>query len=175
MGDTQMADGRADFDFAMGQWQVQSRRLHAQLQGSTDWEEFVGVSVARNILGGLGIIDEITNERATGPTQGITLRLFDPQTQQWTIYYAGNLQGVLAGILQGVFTPPLIGGFIAGRGVFYGHEFFGHGPTGGQHIFTRYLRVDITPTSYRWEQAFSADGGDSWETNWIQEHIRLQP
>jgi Protein of unknown function (DUF1579) len=169
------ADGRADFDFEVGHWQVQSRRLKAQLQGSTDWEEFVGIAEARKVLGGLGIIDEITNERPSGPTQGMTLRLFDPQTQQWTIYFAGNVQEVLVGLLQGVFTPPLIGGFTVGRGVFYGHEFVDGGPSGGKHIFTRYLWVDITPTTYRWEQAFSADGGGAWETNWIQEHSRLQP
>jgi hypothetical protein len=162
MGEARTLDGRADFDFEIGRWQVTSRRLREQLKGSTDWEGFVGISVARKILGGLGLIDEITNERATGPTQGMTLRLFDPQTQQWSIYFADSVHGVL--------TNPLIGGFREERGAFYAYE-----PIGGQHIFSRYLWLDITAISYRWEQAFSADGGSTWETNWIQEHIRLQP
>jgi hypothetical protein len=154
-------DGRADFDFASGRWQVHSRRLREQLQGSTAWEEFVGISVARKVLGGLGMIDEITNERAAGPTQGMTVRLFDAQTQQWSIYFADGVHGTL--------TTPLIGGFTQGRGVFYAHE-----PIAGKHIFSRFLWLDITATSYRWEQAFSADGGSTWETNWIQDHTRVQ-
>jgi hypothetical protein len=157
----QMPDGRADFDFEVGRWNVRSRRLTEVLRGSTDWEEFDGVSVARKVLGGLGMIDEITNARPSGPVQGMTLRLFDPQTQQWSIYFANSIQGTL--------TTPLIGEFTQGRGEFYAHE-----PIGGQHIFSRYLWLDITLTSYRWEQAFSADGGRTGETNWIQDHTRLQ-
>jgi len=153
-------DGRADFDFEVGRWKVQSRRLSEWLKGSTAWEEFGGISVARKVLGGLGIIDEITNERASGPTQGMTLRLFDPQTRQWSIYFADGVHGTL--------TAPLIGGFTRGRGAFYAHE-----PIGGRHIFSRFLWLDITATSYLWEQAFSADGGSTWETNWIQEHTKL--
>jgi hypothetical protein len=157
----QEQDGRADFDFEVGRWQVHSRRLRQWLRGSTAWEEFEGISVARKVLGGLGMIDEITNERASGPTQGMTVRLFDPQTQQWSIYFADSVHGTL--------TTPLIGGFKHGRGEFYAYE-----PIAGKHLFSRFLWLDITDTSYRWEQAFSADGGSTWETNWIQEHSRLQ-
>ena len=152
-------DGREDFDFEIGQWRVQSRRLKEWLVGSSDWEEFAGIAVSRKVLGGLGLIDEITNMRASGPVQGMTVRLFDPQTQQWSVYFASGTQGVL--------TAPLIGGFTQGKGVFYAHE-----SIGGRYLFTRYLWLDITATSYRWEQAFSADGGSTWETNWIQDHIR---
>jgi hypothetical protein len=90
----------------------------------------------------------------------MTVRLFDPQTQQWSIYFADGVHGTL--------TTPLIGGFQQGRGAFYAYE-----PIAGHHLFSRFLWVDITPTSYRWEQAFSADGGSTWETNWVQDHIRL--
>jgi hypothetical protein len=159
--DGQLQDGRADFDFEIGRWKVLSRRLKEWLKGSTAWEEFEGIAVARKVLGGLGIIDEITNERATGPTQGMTVRLFDPQTRQWSIYFADSVHGTL--------TTPLIGQFTQGRGAFYALE-----PIEGKHIFSRFLWLDITATSYRWEQAFSADGGSTWETNWIQEHVRLQ-
>ena len=157
----QFQDGRVDFDFEVGRWQVYSRRLKEWLQGSTDWEEFEGVANARKILGGLGIIDEITNERPTGQAHGMTVRLFDPQTQQWSIYFADSIHGTL--------TTPLIGRFTQGRGTFYAFE-----PIGGKHILSRYLWLDITATSYRWEQAFSADGGSTWETNWVQEHVRRQ-
>ena len=156
----QQQDGRTDFDFEVGRWSVHSRRLREWLKGSTDWEEFQGISAARKVLGGLGMVDEITNERASGPAQGITLRLFDPTTQQWSVYFAESVHGVL--------TTPLIGRFTQGRGVFYAYE-----PIAGQHLLSRYLWLEITPTSYRWEQAFSADGGSTWETNWIQDHTRL--
>ena len=154
-------DGRADFDFEIGRWSVQSRRLKEVLQQSAAWEDFEGTSVARKVLGGLGMIDEITNQRAAGPTQGMTVRLFDPQSQQWSVYFADSVHGIL--------TTPLIGRFSQGRGTFYAYE-----PIDGQHIFTRYIWSDMTTTSYRWEQAFSADGGHTWETNWIQDHARLQ-
>src|SRR5262249_53494582 len=68
-------DGRADFDFEVGRWHVHSRRLTAPLQGAADWEEFMGIAESRKVLGGLGIIDEITNDRPSGPTLGMTLRL----------------------------------------------------------------------------------------------------
>lgn len=152
-------DGRTDFDFEIGRWKVESRRLTEWLKGSTAWEDFAGTAVARKVLGELGMIDEITNQRPSGPTQGMTLRLFDPQTRQWSIYFADGIHGTL--------TTPLIGGFTQGRGAFYAYE-----PIDGKHIFTRFVWSDITATSYRWEQAFSADGGSTWETNWIQNHIR---
>ncbi len=153
-------DGRADFDFEIGRWQVHHRRLTEWLKRATTWEEFEGISVARKVLGGLGLIDEISNQRVSGPFQGMTLHLFDPQTQQWSIYAANSIQGIL--------STPMIGGFTNGIGQFYAHE-----PIEGRHIYTRFLWSDITPTFYRWEQAFSADGGSTWETNWIQDHIRL--
>jgi len=156
----QARDGRTDFDFEVGRWRVHSRRLRGVLQGSAAWEEFEGISVARKVLGGLGMIDEITNELASGPIQGMTVRLFDPQTQEWSVYFAESVHGVM--------TPPLIGGFNEGRGVFHAHEVIA-----GKHIFTRYIWSDITPIAYRWEQAFSRDGGNTWETNWIQDHVRL--
>jgi hypothetical protein len=160
-GQVPAQDGRADFDFEIGQWRVHSRRLKEYLKGSDAWEEFDGTSVARKVLGGLGMIDEITNQRASGPTQGMTVRLFDPQTRQWSVYFADSVRGTL--------TTPLIGRFSQGRGTFYAYE-----PIDGEHIFTRYIWSDVTATSYRWEQAFSADGGNTWETNWIQDHRRLQ-
>jgi hypothetical protein len=153
-------DGRADFDFEVGRWKVHHRRLREWLKGSTAWEEFEGISVARKTLGGLGMIDEITNQRPTGLIYGMTVRVFNPQTQQWSMYTANSVQGISA--------MPMMGSFAQGIGRFHAFE-----PIEGRCIFTRFLWLDITATSYRWEQAFSADGGSTWETNWIQDHIRL--
>ncbi len=99
----QASDGRADFDFFMGSWTIQNRILRERLKGSTSWEEFGGTSVARKILGGLGHLEEFTMDRASGATEGVAVRLFDPKTQQWSVSAADNRNG---------FDPrPAIGAF----------------------------------------------------------------
>jgi hypothetical protein len=147
-------DGRNDFDFLIGSWDVHNRRLRERLKGSTDWEEFEGKLVARKILGGLGNIDEVVMERESGTLEGFTLRLFDPRSEQWSIYWADSLRAVL--------QTPMVGGFKNGRGEFYDHETFED-----KKIFSRFIWSEITKTSCKWEQAFSTDGGKTWETNWI--------
>jgi hypothetical protein len=155
-------DGRGDFDFFVGRWKIHNRRLRERLKESTDWEEFEGTTVARSMLGGLGNLDECTMERAAGQLRGMTVRLYDPASQQWSLYWADNAQ---AGILQ----TPLIGRFENGRGEFYSQE-----PSEGRHIFCRFIWSEITETSCRWEQAYSPDGGKTWETNWIMDFVRLE-
>lgn len=155
-------DGRADFDFFMGRWKTHHRRLRERLKGSHDWEEFETTTVARKILGGLGNIDEATMERASGTVIGVTVRLFDPKTRQWSLYWVDSVNGWN-------WHLPQIGEFKDGRGEFYAHE-----PIGGKYIFTRYLWLPINETSCRWEQAFSTDAGKTWETNWIMEHVRIE-
>jgi len=154
-------DGHADFDFLMGRWTVHHRRLRERLKGSTSWEEFEGTSIARPLLGGLGNIDENIMERASGRLEGMTVRLYDPLSQQWSIYWADSVNVVL--------QPAMIGGFVQGRGEFYDQEIFE-----GRAIFCRFIWSDISATACRWEQAFSADGGTSWEINWIMEFTRQQ-
>lgn len=154
-------DGRADFDFLIGRWNIHHRRLREWLKGSTSWEEFEGAAVDRYILGGLGSISEVTLHRATGPVEGMTVRLFDPASEQWSVYWVDGIHGIL--------TTPMIGRFTQGRGAFYAQEV-----SGGKHIFSRFLWSDITPTSCRWEQAFSEDGGSTWETNWTMELSKQQ-
>ena len=148
------SDGRTDFDFFVGIWSIQNRRRKEWLKGSDDWEEFTATTVARKSLGGLGNIDETTMEMASGRREGMTVRLFDPETRLWSLYWADSRSGTL--------QAPMVGHFHNGRGEFYGLEMFE-----GQSIFSRYIWSDITATSCRWEQAFSVDGGTSWETNWV--------
>jgi len=152
-------DGRADFDFLIGQWKSHNRRLRERLKGSTAWEEFEGAAVVRKVLGGLGNFDEITMDRSSGRIVGVTLRLYDPISQQWSLYWADSVNGIL--------QTPMIGRFEKGRGEFFAQEIFE-----GQSIFSRFIWSGITETSCRWEQAFSADGGKTWETNWIMEFVR---
>jgi hypothetical protein len=155
-------DSRKDFDFFVGSWNIRNRRLRERLKGSTDWEEFEGRTVARTILGGLGNLDECVMERASGRLEGMTVRLYNPASRQWSLYWADNLN---SGILQ----TPMIGGFENGRGEFYAQE-----PFEGKHIFSRFIWSEITETSCRWEQAFSPDGGKTWETNWIMDFVRIE-
>lgn len=157
----QRQDGRTDFDFYIGRWTVHHRRLRKRLAGSQEWEECEGVAVARKVLDGLGNVDEITIERAAGRVVGMTVRLFDPHSQQWSIYWADTLNGGL--------QPPMFGEFKDGRGIFYNQESFE-----GKKIFIRFIWSSLNENQCRWEQAFSADGGSTWETNWIMEFARLE-
>jgi hypothetical protein len=152
--------GSRDFDFLVGRWRIHNRRLRERLKGSADWEEFEGRLEARTVLGGLGNFDEVVMEHASGRVHGLTLRLYNPQSRQWSLYWSSSLDGTL-------YTP-MIGEFADGRGVFYSQE-----PFEGRAIFSRFIWSEITPASCRWEQAFSTDGGATWETNWIMEFARL--
>lgn len=157
----QELDGRADFDFFIGSWDVKHRRLTQRLKGCNTWEEFSSVSVARKILGGLGNMDETTMDTLAGRVEGMTVRLFDPQSKQWSIYWADSKSGIL--------QTPMIGRFQNGRGEFYDQETFE-----GMSIFSRFIWTPISDAMCRWEQAFSADGGRTWETNWIMEFSRRE-
>lgn len=153
-------DGRNDFDFLMGSWKVHHRRLVERLKGATDWEVFDGDALARKILDGLGNIDEGVLYRQTGPIHAISLRVFNPQSKEWSIYWSTNLTGTL--------DVPMIGGFKNGVGEFYSQEVFE-----GRHIYNRFIWSKITANSAQWEQAFSTDGGKTWETNWVMEFERV--
>lgn len=147
-------DGRNDFDFLIGSWKVHHRRLKERLKDCIEWEEFEGDTVVRKILNGLGNMDENIIQRAAGPVHAITLRLFNPASKEWSLYWATDVAGTL--------EVPMIGGFRDGRGEFYSQEVFE-----GRHIFSRFIWSEIQENSCKWEQAFSIDGGKTWETNWV--------
>jgi hypothetical protein len=159
--EVQERDGQGDFDFFMGSWKVHNRRLRNPLTGSTSWYEFDGSVVARPIWDGKGNVDEYDAESPSGRIQGLTVRLYDPASRQWRLYWANRSKGVL--------EPPMIGAFKDGRGEFFDQELFE-----GKAIYVRYTWSEITAASCRWEQAFSPDGGKTWETNWIMTFTRSQ-
>lgn len=152
-------DPQRDFDFFIGTWRVRNRRLKERMKGCTSWEEFEATCIARHIWEGLANTDEFYAEGPSGPIRGMTLRLYNPKSQQWSLFWANSANGIL--------EQPMIGGFENGRGEFFDQEMFD-----GKSIFVRYLWSDITKDSCRWEQAFSGDGGKTWETNWIMEFTR---
>lgn len=119
-------DGRNDFDFFLGSWTVHHRRLKERLKGCTDWEEFESTTEARKILGGLGNFDEITMERDSGTIHGMTVRLYNPESRQWSLHWADSVSGTL--------FAPMIGEFSGNRGEFYSQE-----PFEGRAIFSRFI------------------------------------
>ena len=145
-----------DFDFFMGRWAVHNRVLRQRLAGSDDWDEFEATVDAHPILGGLGNQDEFRTD-ACGGFVGMSFRFFDPKTELWSIYWADSRR-------SGTLDPPLYGAFAGDRGVFLGEDTFE-----GRPILVRFIWSDITTGTPRWEQAFSEDDGDTWETNWIME------
>ncbi|MEU8034689.1 hypothetical protein AB0C13_40125 [Streptomyces sp. NPDC049099] len=149
-----------DFDFLHGSWDVANRRLTAPLSGGGAWEEFPGHSVIRPLFGGAGNIDEITFP--TRGLRGVTLRLFDRGTGQWAIHWSDSRTGRL--------DPPVIGGFTGDRGDFHGEDTFD-----GRPIRVNFTWYRLGPDSARWEQEFSADGGRTWELNWIMDLTRTGP
>lgn len=158
MGDV-IAAGFHDFDFLIGDWSIRHRRLKQRLAGCAEWIECSGPASARKILGGLGNIDECEIALPTGTYLGSTLRLFNPSAQTWTIYWMDSRDPKL--------DPPMAGRFEDGRGLFFGDDTFE-----GRPIRVRFIWSAMTPTACRWEQAFSDDGGESWETNWTMDFTR---
>ena len=152
-------DGRDDFDFLTGTWKVHHKVLKGRLKGSTEWDEFEGTCVDKKILNGLGNFDEVIMYGKAGTFHAVAVRLFDSNSKEWSIYWAAGASGIL--------DVPMLGGFKDGRGEFYSQEIFE-----GRHIFSRFIWSRITPAFCQWEQAFSEDGGKTWETNWIMEHER---
>jgi hypothetical protein len=152
-------DGSRDFDFELGEWKIRLSRLARPLTGSTEWVEYEGTSVVRKVWDGRANLGELEVEGPAGRIQGLSLRLYDPESRQWRIHWASSRDGALG--------EAMVGGFRDGIGEFYNQEEFD-----GQSIFVRFLFTDLTPTSFRLEQAFSADGGKTWEANWIARFSR---
>jgi hypothetical protein len=148
-----------DFDFLFGDWIVHNERLTARLVGCSDWETFEATNHCHPILGGVGNVDEFVTHW-NGGFRGATVRLFDLERAQWSIYWASNRTGVL--------EPPVVGRFADRVGTFFGrdsHE--------GTPVLVRFIWSDITVASALWQQAFSTDDGKTWETNWRMRFKRI--
>lgn len=149
-----------DFDFLHGSWSVRHRRLKQRLRKSDEWEQFPGTSATRPILGGSGNIEENYMEFPEGPYRAVALRSYDSSSNSWAIWWLDARH-------PHILDVPVIGGFENGIGTFLADDVFE-----GQPIKVRFLWSDISTDSCRWQQAFSADGGRTWETNWVMEFIR---
>jgi hypothetical protein len=153
-------DGQHDFDFELGRWNLELRRLKQPLHGAHEWETGSGTSVTRPVWGGKANLEELEVDMPRGHVEGLTLRIYTPATRQWSLYWANQKTGELG--------VPTVGEFKDGRGEFYDQETFE-----GRKILVRYVWSSITPKSAHFEQSFSDDGGKTWETNWITQQTRI--
>ena len=159
MGTDAGRDGQHDFDFEIGSWTTELSRLVIPLSGSSEWVEYRGTSVVHPIWGGRANLVELDVEGSAGRIQALSLRLYDPGSGRWSLHTAS---------IRGGMSPPAIGSFEGGRGEFRSEE-----SLDGRPILVRFVISDITATSCRFEQAFSDDGGASWEVNWIATDTRV--
>ena len=147
-------DGTHDFDFHMGVWKTHISRLVHPLSGSSEWTAYDGMSTVRSVWNGKASLFELEASGPAGHLEGVGLRLYDPTARQWNLNWTNSTVGRLDGALTGDFHD--------GRG-----EFFGQDTLNGRTILVRNGFYDIKANSSRFEQAFSADYGKTWETNWI--------
>jgi hypothetical protein len=149
---TPLRDGQHDFDFHLGNWKSHVTRLQHPLTGSTTWIEANGTLVARKVWDGRAQLEELELDGTSWHLEDLLLFLYNPQTHQWSLNSADSGGGTM--------NPPMVGEFKNGRGEFYDQETFK-----GRMILVRQVWSDITPTSHHFEQAFSDDGGKTWEVN----------
>jgi hypothetical protein len=147
-------DAQHDFDWDIGHWKVHMRRLLHPLAGSTTWVDYEGTDVVRKVWDGRANLGEVELDGAAGHLEYLTLRLYNPKKHEWSMNISSSASGVLG--------PPAVGRFEGGRGEFFDQEDYN-----GQSILVRFEVSVLTPTTCRFEQAFSNDGGRTWELNLI--------
>lgn len=152
-------DGQHDFDFEFGAWKVHISRRLKPLTGSTDWVEYDGTSVVEKVWNGKANLGQLEVDGSAGHLEGLSLRLYNPETRLWYISWSNSRDGALG--------PPMIGGFVNGRGEFYNQETLNDKP-----ILVRFIFSEVGKTHFKLEQAFSGDGGKAWETNWVATFTR---
>jgi hypothetical protein len=155
----QERDGRHDFDFNNGTWKTHIKILQKPLENSGDWVDLNGIVSVRKVWGGDAYLEEIEADGPTGHFEGLTLFLYNPKSHQWSMNYASSSDGTIG--------QPTIGKFENGRGEFYDQEDYK-----GRKIFVRFVWSDITPDAHHVEQSFSADGGKTWEPNFVADLTR---
>jgi hypothetical protein len=160
--DAALHDGQHDFDFLLGSWKIHLKKRLRPLSGSNEWVEFDGTVVCRTIWNGLAEVEEfdVDSPEKNIFIQGLAVRLYNPRTRQWSIYWANRKNGAFD-------TAPQVGQFAGGRGEFYGQD-----TLDGRVIYVRFTWTNTTSAAPHFEQAYSDDGGKTWEVNWITEQRR---
>ncbi|MFC8801089.1 hypothetical protein ACFT2C_25440 [Promicromonospora sp. NPDC057138] len=157
-----IADGQRDFNWEIGTWRSTVQVLADPLSESPDkWLQFAGTSTVRPLVDRRANIVELEVSGPNGRIDALNLRLYEPHAQRWSLTFVNMRDGLL--------TPAVYGGFRDGVGEFYGDD-----QLGGRPIKVRFLIVRTSEDEARLEQAFSADGGTTWETNWIAVDRRVR-
>jgi hypothetical protein len=156
-----LPDGSHDFDSHVGNWKTHLRRLQHPLTGSTTWVEYDGTTVVRKVWNGAANLVELNVDGPAGHIEALSLRLYDPDSKQWSLNFSNSKTGTM--------SPPTVGEFKNGRGEFYSQE-----TLDGRAIFVRFVISAISADSIHFEQAFSADGGKTWEVNWVAVDTRVK-
>jgi hypothetical protein len=154
-------DGQHDFDFEIGTWKTHLRRLLRPLSGSTDWVEYEGASTVRKVWNGRGNLVELEVDGPKGRIEALSLRLYNPESHQWSLNFANSTGGAL-GI-------PAIGEFKGGRGEFDDQE-----TLGARTILVKFVITPKSAATCHFEQSFSDDGGKSWELNWVADDTHME-
>ena len=153
-------DGQHDFDFELGIWKTHLKVLRHSPNAGTAWVEYEGTSVVHSIWEGRANMVELEVDGLSGHVEAINLRLYNPAAHQWSLNFANASQGTM--------SVPTVGEFKNGRGEFYDQEV-----VNGRTVLVRNVWSDISANSCHFEQAFSGDGGRTWETNWIADDTRI--
>jgi hypothetical protein len=151
---TALRDGQHDFDFEFGQWKTHLKRLIKPLTGSTTWVEYDGTTNVSPIWGGRANLVELEVDGSKGHIEALSLRLYNPDSHQWSLNFSNSASGSLG--------TPTVGEFSNGRGEFIDQE-----TLGPRMILVRFVITPISPVEIHFEQSFSDDGGKTWEVNWI--------
>jgi hypothetical protein len=154
-------DGQHDFDPLVGAWKFHLKRRMHPLTGSTTWVEYDGTGNCYKVWDGRAELDTVELDGPSGHIEGLTLRSYNPQSHQWSLYWANSKDGTV--------VPPQIGQFKDGRGEFYAMD-----TLDGKSILVRYVWTAMTTNSPHFEQSFSDDGGKTWEVNWITDQTRVE-
>jgi hypothetical protein len=154
-------DGQHDFDWEIGTWQTHLKRLQHPLTGSTSWVEYDGSTIVRKVWDGRANILELDVKGSAGPIEALSLRLYNPESRQWSLNFSNSRGGTM--------TNPAVGEFKNGRGEFYNQD-----TLNGRSIFVKFVIQCDSATVCHFEQSFSGDGGKTWETNWIATDTKVK-
>ena len=159
----QLRDGSHDFDWEVGVWSTRLRVLRQNADGTTAWVTYQGTSNVVPIWNCRADMVQLEATSADGRhIEAINLRLYDPESHQWSLNFANAAVGTMTG-------PPTVGEFSHGIGTFIDQE-----PIGGREVLVRGVWSNITATSARFVQSVSGDGGRTWQANWVADDTRVK-
>ena len=151
-----------DFDFLVGKWRLAHKKLRSRLTNCKDWDEFETTVVDSNGLAGMASFDVGWATFDGKPWEGRTIRLFNPQTRLWGLYWCASNNG-------GRMDPPVVGSFANNIGIFYCKDVYK-----GRPIIMLFKWDKTNPEAPVWSQAFSDDNGKTWEWNWYNTSTRTK-